>query len=101
MVSKRQAPHSSADRDADDLIAQLRDLRGVVEIYSEYEPHWVIVTAFVESEAAETAATELEIEMARGRPNLAVELRVYVPTKQERAQYREVAGETLEWARDQ
>ena len=102
MASRRQAHLARADRIADDLIAQLRDLPGVIEIYSEHGPPGVIVTAFVESDEAERAAIGLELDMARRiMPDVCVDLRVYKPTADVRADYRAAVPDTLEWARDE
>jgi hypothetical protein len=101
MAFKREAAETHADRMADELIAQLREIPDVAEIYSEYWRGLVIVTAFVETDAAEIAAIELEIAMARRDPDFGVDLRVYKPTPEVRAEYRAQVPETLEWARDE
>jgi hypothetical protein len=100
MASEPNPYVPSADEIADDLIERLKDIQGVQEIYSEYGWPGVIITAFVDSQEAEFAAIELELEMARRcRPDVSVDLRVFMPSPEEREEYRRTVPETLEWVR--
>jgi hypothetical protein len=100
MASKRQASLTKADKNADEMIACLQGIPGVVEIYSEAGRRGIVVIAFVESEEAEHAAATVELDMFSRDPDLGVELHLYSPTQEARAEYRALVPETLEWVRE-